>query len=191
MIQLEYRKAHRDRLNQILSAGKRFGPDFKREARLAVIAGNAQDRLQGLDRTGRPFKDPWKWRVGRYEGKKGPTMAPNREQSLVIKGFIVEWQGDLMRAYYRGPAAEILGYHATGKSGKGRPVMKDGKVVAFRGVRGATTGIVRDVLGVSPRTRKQLIDLYREMARNTFAARAGRFARGVARRAAAFFGSFA
>lgn len=95
-----------------------------------------------------------------------------------------------MVAGFRGEGVEILGYHATGKSGKGKPVVRDGKVVGFRGIKGRTTGIVRDVFGVSPRTRRDLIERFREMSRDTFTARAGRFAASVNRRAAAFFGGF-
>ena len=187
MIQLQHRPAHLARLNEIVEAGKRFGPAWKAEARQIVVEGNTIDRLRGVDRSGRSLV-PWRWRVGRYEGKTGPTLAPNGLLSRSVTTFFAEWRGDVMSAGFRGEGVEILAYHAAGKSGRGIPIERDGKVVGFRGIKGATTGIVRDVFGVSPRTRKDLIDRYREMASRTFAARAGRFFAGVSRRAASFFG---
>ena len=189
MIQLQHRPAHLARLNQILDAGRRLGPAFKSEARQIVVEGNTIDRLRGVDKNGRALRR-WRWRVGRYEGKTGETLVPNGLFSMAIRLFFAEWRGNTMVAGYRGEGVEILGYHAAGKSGKGRPIQRDGKVVGFRGVRGRTTGIVRDVFGVSPATRRDLIARFREMSRDTFTARAGRFFAGANRRAAAFFGGF-
>ena len=187
MIQLQHRPAHLARLNQILDAGRRLGPAFRAEARQIVVEGNEIDRLRGVDKAGRKLRR-WRWRVGRYEGKTGETLVPNGRLSLAIRTFFAEWRGNTMVAGFRGEGVEILVYHAAGKSGKGRPVVRGGKVVGFRGVKGRTTGIVRDVFGVSPATRRDLIGRFREMSRDTFAARAGRFFVGVNRRAAAFFG---
>lgn len=187
MIQLQHRPAHLARLNQILDAGKRLGPAFKAEARQIVIEGNTIDRLRGVDKAGRKLRR-WRWRVGKYEGKTGETLVPNGRLSIAIRTFFAEWRGNTMVAGFRGDGVEILGYHATGKSGKGRPIQRDGKVVGFRGIKGRTTGIVRDVFGVSPATRRDLIERFREMSRDTFTARAGRFVATVRTRAAAFFG---
>lgn len=187
MIQLQHRPAHLARLNQILDAGRRLGPAWKAEARQIVVEGNEIDRLRGVDKNGKPLKR-WRWRVGRYEGKTGPTLAANGMLATAIRTFFAEWRGNKMVAGFRGEGVEILAYHATGKSGKGRPIERDGKVVGFRGVRGRTTGIVRDVFGVSPATRRDLVARFRELSRETFTARAGRFFADVNRRAAGFFG---
>ncbi len=171
-IQLERTDTHLARLSQIVGGVKRVEKRFKAEAVQILVEGNRIDRLAGLDARGRPLR-PVKYRVGRYEGASGPPLAPFRESSWSVRGFFAEWRGNVLAAFFRGEGIEFLAYHAAGKSGKGRPVVKDGKIVGFRGIKGATTGIVRDVFGVSARTRRDLVARFRELHRETFAGRVG------------------
>jgi len=91
-----------------------------------------------------------------------------------VRSFFASWQGDLLVAGYRGPGVEILGYHAAGRSGTGR--------------KGEVTGVVRDVLGVSPITVATIRAEFQFSLRAMFN-RTVRTARAVGSRAADFAGS--
>lgn len=194
MMQVEYRRAHQARLQELLNAGGGSrSRAFAAQVEQVLIEGNRIDRLRGVDRTGEPL-EPWKHRVGQYEDAPGPTLAPFGESSRSITSHYTDVRhtsnGWTLSAGFRGPGVEILAYHAAGKAGCGVPIERDGKIIGFRGIKGCTTGIMRDIFGVSPATRRDIITLFREHAKNTFRARVGRAATETYRRAAAFFGNF-
>lgn len=193
MIQLQYRSAHAKVVEDLLNAQRANSRLLARQCEAILTEGNRIDRLRGMDRTGKALR-PWRWRVGRYERATGPALAPFGELSRAISSFFAEATkaagGWTLTAGFRGKGVEFLGYHAAGKSGKGVPIRHDGKVVGFRGVRGRSTGIVRDVFGVSPGTYRSLQDEFKAFARDTFARRAYTAAKSVSRRAAVFFGGF-
>lgn len=194
MIQVQYRARHAQVLEDLLNAQRGNSRELARSCQQILWEGNRADRLRGVDRTGKRLV-PWRWRLKKYKGARGPTLAPFGEASRAISGFFADARkaagGWTVTAGFRGPGVEILGYHAEGKSGKGK-LLHDKKTGEpyFVGVKGRTTGIVRDVFGVSPATYRDLRDEFRRMAGDTFARRAYRAARGVASRAASFLGSF-
>jgi hypothetical protein len=119
---------------------RRAGYDVRDE----LIAGNRRDRLAALDRHGRrmpPRKRP------RADGARGPVMSPHHTRSRVIANYqarvTISSQGWRVESGWIGDV-EWLAYHAAGT------------------VRGAP---VRDVIGVTPETRRRAIAIIREAVR--------------------------
>lgn len=158
------------------------------EAAQAVREAHRIERLAGRDADGSPLVRVTA-RVGRYEGASGPPLAPFGEASRVLTGFFTNTvraeDGFTLVAGYRGDVARILGYHRDGKSGSGRPVVRDGRLVGFRGIRGRTTGIRRDVFGIGPAGREGVREVLRAHTN-----RLARLLRNAAGRAATFFGAY-
>lgn len=174
MIQIEYRPVHQDRIKALITEIGRVDDRFLASVQETLIEGNRRDRLEGVDRTGRPLI-PWKVRRGKYAGRKGPTLAPFGRNSRSVTTFYADRRGTTITAGFRGNRVEILAYHAAGKAGTGR--------------KGQVTGIVRDIMGVSPRTINAIRSEWKYTIR-AIGARGVRAVSGVARRAASFFGSF-
>ena len=153
---VQYSGVHARKLAALIAAGPELNRTAAREVADVVREGNRIDRLRGIDATGARLK-PVRARVGRYEGASGPPMVPFGEASAAIAAFyavpVSTRDGYTITAGFRGPKAIILKYHAEGRSGYGRPIVKGGQLVGFRGVKGRVTGIRRDVFGLSPRTR--------------------------------------
>lgn len=171
MIQIEYRPVHQARIAALVDEIGRTDDRFLADVQRMLVDGNTRDRLRGVDRTGRPLR-PHKKRTGFYAGASGPTMAPFRRGSRSIATFFADRRGSTVVAGFRGRGVEILAYHAAGKAGTGK--------------KGQVTGIVRDVMGVSPQT----VQAIRDEWRGTIRARLARGVRGVRRAAANFLGSF-
>jgi hypothetical protein len=163
MIAIDYRPAHQARINELIQEVGRTDDRFMASARKMLIAGNERDRMQGVDRTGRRLTSHKK-RKGIYAGATGPTLAPFRKGSRSIATFFVDRRPGTLVAGFRGLRVEILAYHAAGKAGRSK--------------------IVRDVMGVSPRT----LDAIRDEWRGTIRARFARGVRGVRGAAASLFG---
>lgn len=170
MIQIDHRPVHAARLNQVVAQLDLANRRFRSEAPQLLRDGNSIDRMAGRDANGRALV-PWRVRRGKYRGATGPTLAPFGLLSRSIRSFYAEWRGQVLAAGFRGPGVEILAYHALGRAGTGR--------------KGQVTGIVRDVLGVSPQTIQALRDEFRITFREALARRAV----AVGRRAASFAGS--
>lgn len=174
MIRLQHESKHLARVEAIANASKANARVLREAIPRVLYEGNRRERLAGNAKGGK--LPPWKFRVGPYEGKTGATLAPNGDKSLSVAGFVSDVTstgstGFQVSAGFQGEAAEILGYHATGKSGKGRPFLKDGKLAGFRGVRGRVTGIVRDVFYIGRQMEKDLAAELRAHAEATFSGR--------------------
>lgn len=122
-----------------------------------LIEGNTRDRLRGVDAQGRPLV-PWRVRKGKYKGATGPTLVPFGTRSDAIAGFRVKiyrrfgFVGERrIKVGIHSTKADIYVYHALGKSGRGR--------------KGGVTGIRRNILGVTPKTRAALLAEFRRFAR--------------------------
>lgn len=165
---------------------------FPDEVREILIAGNNRATLAGTDRHGRPLV-PWKVRINEYEGKTGPTLAPkglgSRRATRAYTTRTAPGPSSSVSFGWRGSDIAFLGFHALGISGTGHPIKRDGKVVGFVGIRGRTSGIVRDVLGVDPRTREEIKAKFREIASGTWLGRkVGGAARAVGNAIGRIFG---
>lgn len=200
MIQIEYRPAHQARIAALVDEIGRTDDRFLTDVQRMLVDGNTRDRLRGVDRTGRPLI-PHGPRRGKYAGLRGPTLAPHGTASRAVKSFYADRRGNTIVAGFRGPGVEILAYHAAGRAGTGKRGQHgsigqlthrrfDGKRIVKDAVTGETkqnvTGIVRDVLGVSPQTVEEI----RNEWKYTIRARFARGVRGVRRAAANFLGSF-
>lgn len=184
-MQVEYEPRHAKALEALLREAPRYNREGARAVAQAIREANRIERLAGRDAAGFPLR-PVDFRVGPYASASGPPLAPFGEASRAISAFYAEESvtpdGFTLSAGYRGPFARILKYHADGKAGRGFPVRRDGRVVAFRGIPGATTGIRRDVFGLGPRAR--------EGVREALRAQTGRLRlllRSARARAASFF----
>lgn len=107
-----------------------------------------EELAAGLDAHGDPLI-PARWRVGRYAGATGPGLMPFREFSRTRLLLAVTPGDGFVAGTWPDGWATILSYHARGLSGKGRPITRGGQVVGFIGIPGATSGIVRDVVGLT------------------------------------------
>lgn len=179
MIDIKYTPAHLKRLDAITAAAKANSRALREEVRQVIWEGNRLDRLQGVDARGKKLPRV-KPRTGRYAGATGEPMVPFNEASRAIAAFYtddrVQGEGFIVSAGFRGPGVEILAYHAEGRAGTGR--------------KGQVTGIVRDVFGVSERTRKAVIEVFREHARMTFAGKIRAGVRSLRRGMYQSFGIF-
>lgn len=187
---VQYEGKARRSMEALIAAGPALTRVAAREVADVVVEGNRIDRLAGIDASGRPLPSV-KVRIGRYSGASGPPLVPFGQASAAIAQFyanpVATRDGFTVVAGFRGNKAQILRYHAEGRSGSGRPIVKGGKLVGFRGIKGRVTGVRRDVFGVSPRTRADIgyvMQQHSSRLRNVVRA-AGR---GAAR-AAAFLGS--
>jgi hypothetical protein len=134
--------------------------------------GNRIDRLRGIDADGRPLV-PVGERFGAYAGAGGPPLAPWFDASGSIQSFFADVapsrNGWTITAGFRGPIAQILRWHAEGKSGVGHPITRGGVIVGFRGIPGRVSGIYRDIFGVSDRTLssvREVADRHRSRVRD-------------------------
>lgn len=110
----------------------------------------------GLDSEGRPMKRirPITRRFYRDQGRKirGGAMASQGELSrtyryLQIRPF-PKHNPDRVIGFWLGGFAQIVGWHARGEAGRGRPILDGSKVVGFAGIPGAVTGVVRNIVGM-------------------------------------------
>lgn len=184
-LQIDYEPRHAKALEALLREAPRMNREGAKQVAQAIREANRIERLAGRDAAGFPLR-PVSFRVGPYASASGSPLAPFGEASRAISAFYVEESatadGFTVAAGYRGPFARILKYHADGKSGRGWPIRRDGRVVAFRGIPGATTGIRRDVFGLGPQAR--------EGVREVLRAQTGRLRlllRSARARAASFF----
>lgn len=156
---VEYYGRHRQNLETLIAENPAMNRQTARDVAELIREGNRLDRLAGVDADGKPLQ-PVKVRIGPYEGATGPPLAPFGEASSSIQSFYARHTTSLdgwtVTAGFQGPMAPILRYHADGKSGTGHPIHKGGQIVAFRGIKGRVSGIVRDVFGVSQRTREEV-----------------------------------
>lgn len=121
----------------------------------------------GLDADGNPI-EPAKYRTGRYRGQTGPGLMPDRELSRTRRLFDVAVGSNHITGYWRGDWSRIVGYHARGVAGKGRPIIRRGEIVGWIGIPGATTGIVRNVVGLSNDGLNWCISMARDEWRTSF-----------------------
>lgn len=157
IIELDDRRARfqiRDEGGDVIPAGRSWdeSPDAIRSAFWEILARIVRIKKDeeldaGLDADGNPIR-PARVRIGKYAGMTGPGLLPNRELSRTRRLFDVAVGSDHVTGYWRGPWSKIVGYHARGVSGTGRPIIKGGKLVGFIGIKGMTSGIVRNVVGM-------------------------------------------
>lgn len=185
--EVQYEGRHAGALRALAAGMPEMDRQLARELAQATREANRIERLAGRDADGATLR-PVSVRVGKYAGATGAPMVPHGEASSPISGFFVNEvksaNGYTLVAGNRSPMARVLGYHAAGKAGSGRPISRDGQVVGFRGVRGRTTGIRRNVLGIGPVGRRGIREVFARHPRRV-AERLRRFAS----RAASFFGS--
>lgn len=167
MLQVQYEPRHARSIEALIREAPRLNREGAKAVAQAVREANRIERLAGRDADGRELT-PVKFRVGRYEGATGEPLNPFGEASRSIRSFVVNTvanpDGFTVTAGYQGDFARILRYHADGKAGRGFPIRRDGRIVAFRGIKGATTGIRRDVFGLGPKAREGVREVLRAQA---------------------------
>lgn len=150
---------HQIALETLIASAPAMSRAAAKEVAELIREGNRIDRLRGVNPDGQSLR-PVTVRIRRYEGASGPPLAPFGESSRSITQFYAREQssdfGWTVTAGYRGNIARILRWHAEGRSGSGKPIVKDGKLVGFRGVKGRVSGIRRDALGVGMKTREEI-----------------------------------
>lgn len=158
IIQLDDRRARfliRDEGGDVIPTGRAWdeADSAIRAAYWEILARHVRIRKDeeleaGLDANGEPI-EPAKVRIGKYAGMTGPGLMPNRELSRTRRLFDVAVGRDHVTGYWRGPWSKIVGYHSRGLAGRGRPITRGGQLVGFVGIEGATSGIVRNVVGMT------------------------------------------
>jgi hypothetical protein len=128
-----------------------YYPILARRAREAMVSqllegggtdGNRMRRPRGISR--QSYRDRGlEW--------QGPTMSPQHARSRFIATLTVVVRGARVVGTWPLEVARIASWHARGLAGRGRPYFDGGRLVGWRGIRGATTGIVRDFIGLSAR----------------------------------------
>lgn len=185
--EVQYGGRHAAALAELAREMPRINRETAEELAQAVREAHRIARLAGRDADGVPLR-PVSVRIGKYAGASGAPIVPHGESSGAIQNAFVNvvqaTAGFTIVAGIRGRIAQILRWHAEGKSGKGRPITRDGKLAGFRGIRGATTGIRRNVFGLGPADRAGVRAVFAKQPR-----RIGQKIQQFARRAAAFFGS--
>lgn len=183
---LRYEGRARRALEDLLAEAPRLNRVAARELAEVVREANRIERRAGRDADGAPLR-PVRTRIGRYAGASGPPLLPFGDASRAIAGFTVNEvrtpTGFTLVCGHRSVGPPILRYHAEGRAGTGVPIVRDGSLVAFRGLRGRTTGIRRDVLGIGPTGRASIREAF-DRHRNRIA----EFFRRAARRAASYLG---
>jgi hypothetical protein len=156
---VQYYGRHRRNLDTLIAEAPAMNRRTAEDVAQLLVEGNRIDRLRGIDPDGKPLQ-PVRVRVGAYAGATGPPLAPFGEASSSIAAFYARHttsrDGWTVTAGFQGPMAPILKYHAEGKSGTGHPITVGGKLVGFKGIKGATTGIRRDVFGVGRKTLEEV-----------------------------------
>lgn len=119
-----------------------------------------QQLAAGLGADGKPLPPPKavsrEWYMVRRKEWRGPSMSPQFgasrfQRHLRVVPFPSGPNADRVVGFWSHGAAKIAHWHATGTAGRGVPIRDgDGRLKGFRGLPGQTTGIVRDVVGVSP-----------------------------------------
>lgn len=122
-----------------------------RDAKILSLEAGEDARGNPLLPPTNPLSREW-YRVRGLE-YRGPSMSPrygeSRTQRLLAVSAFPQGNPDRVVGFWRAGFARILHYHATGKAGKGRPYFRDGRLAGWRGIRGQTTGLVRDVVGLA------------------------------------------
>lgn len=124
-----------------------------RDAKIKSLEGGEDARGDSLTPPTNPLSREWYRITGREW--RGPSMSPQNGRSRTQRYLAVEpfprGKPDRIVGFWRGGFARILNYHALGIAGRGRPYFDDaGRMRGWAGIPGATTGIVRDVVGLSP-----------------------------------------
>jgi hypothetical protein len=173
--------AHIKRLEQIAARARVKPRKAMEQIGKTIVQANMLDRREGIQADGTPMPPLRTKRLGIYKDAKGPPLAPfadaagRRSKSIALfrtelyeipNGLILAagWVDGPMRKPGKHTALEILGFHARGIAGAGKPITRKGQIVGWRGVRGRTSKIVRDIFGISPRSWK----LVREAIRLAF-----------------------
>jgi len=137
------------------AARRAYWPILARWARAALI----QQLEAGLGADGRPMTPALpisrQWYRDRGLQWRGPAMSPqygrSRFQRHVRVVAFPPGRPDRVVGFWSHGTARIAHYHATGTAGRGRPYFDEGgRIRGWRGLPGQTTGIVRDVVGLSP-----------------------------------------
>lgn len=181
MLDVQLRKGRarftiRDRGGDTVPGGPAWAlaPPEARRAFWEILARHARIRKDlelaaGLDARGEPI-EPARVRIGRYRGMTGPGLMPDRELSRTRRLLDVAVAPDAVTFTWLGDWERIVSYHALGAAGTGRPVTdRRGNLVAFVGIRGATSGIVRDVVGLSEAGLALSVEAARAEWRSLFA----------------------
>jgi hypothetical protein len=155
----------------------------------AVELGNEHDRLNGLDRYGRPQTPLKSKRKGKYAGAKGPPLAPFGAASRVVRNFKAKVKGSRppysILAGWEGVVSDkgvpflpfhdqgaVLRRRSKGPGGGGRPGIF---ARAFARIRAAVTGVgylpKRPIFGISPNTWRLIRERIDEFKDNVRKAR--------------------
>ena len=171
MIRLDYEPKLLRHVRQLLEASRANQQVLAESCQRILWEGNRRERIQGNGPEGSKLPALRSPRLGPYAGQTGKPLAPS-EASRSITAFTSEQvktrDGWTVTAGYAGPGVEILAYHAEGRSGAGKPLTKDGKLIGFRGIKGRVSGIVRNVFYVSKQTKQELADEFRAHSQATF-----------------------
>lgn len=119
-----------------------------------LLDGWRAQMLAGLGRRGRlkavrPISRLLLVQAG--EESTGPPLLPRRERSRAYRLARTTAYADLGRVtgYFAAGWGRVLSYHHAGVAGKGIPVWSDGpggRLLGWRGIRGAVSGVVRDLM---------------------------------------------
>lgn len=128
-----------------------YWPILARWAKLGMTA----QLLAGEGTDGAYMRQPKaisrKWYRDRGREWRGKTMSPQHADSRFIAQLVVMAGADRVVGTWPRETARIASYHARGKAGRGRPIFDGGRIVGWRGLKGQTTGIVRDFVGLNPK----------------------------------------
>lgn len=132
----------------------RGSESFMDQAEALIKQGNADDRLRGVDRYGRPLVPLKSARKGRYKGATGPPLAPFGSSSRVVSRFVT-------RRGRRGGDRFVEAGWSDVLSKQGRPFLQ------FH-IRGSSPMPRRDIAGLSPQTWARIRDAFRRWASGAF-----------------------